>query len=53
MEEEPTDQDIQAVKAGLAELHRGEVITLAELRRELAECRHRYNCPVDPSRLPN
>jgi len=38
-EEEATDLDRQAVVAGLAEIERGEVITLAELRRELEERR--------------
>lgn len=36
-EEEVTDLDMQAVEAGLVEIERGEVITLAELRQELEE----------------
>ncbi|HEY3552772.1 MAG TPA: hypothetical protein VGK66_03710 [Solirubrobacterales bacterium] len=39
VEEEFSDLDRQAVEAGLAELERGEVITLAELRQELEEGR--------------
>jgi predicted transcriptional regulator len=38
-EEEASDLDMRAVKAGLAEIERGEFITLPELRQELEERR--------------
>jgi hypothetical protein len=39
--EELSELDRQAVEAGLAEIERSEILTLAELRRELEE--HRPN----------
>jgi predicted transcriptional regulator len=43
VEEEFSDLDRQEVEAGLAEIERGEVITLAELRQELDQNRRNTN----------